>query len=90
MADNFRISTHSNSENMHVQLIGDFDGISAYEVLDVLEDCKNAHRIFIHTNKLRRIHPFGCDIFQKNLKHLNRPPTQIVYTGYHAHVISPQ
>ena len=89
MATDFKISTHSNSENIHLQLIGDFDGISAHQLLDVLEGCKNIHRVFIHTNKLKRIHPFGCDIFQKHLKTLKKPSTQIVYTGDHANSISP-
>ncbi len=90
MACNFRVSTQKNSENVHLQLIGDFDGISAHQLLDVLEkNCKNADKIFIHTNSLRRIHPFGCSIFHHHLSTLKRPSIDILFTGENANKFIP-
>jgi len=39
MANNFRISVHRSSENLHLKLMGNFDGISAHELLNVLKRC---------------------------------------------------
>jgi len=39
MAARFRISIHRNSENLHLKLMGDFDGTSAHELLNVLKRC---------------------------------------------------
>ena len=90
MASNFRVSTHRNSENVHLQLIGDFDGVSACRVLDILKnDCKSVNKVFIHTNSLRRIHPLGCNKFHNHLNSLNREPIQIVFTGENARKIDP-
>ena len=37
MASNFEISIHRNSENLHVKMVGDFDGNSVHELLDILK-----------------------------------------------------
>lgn len=50
MAARFRISIHRNSENLHLKLMGDFDGTSAHELLNVLKRYSTrTARIFIHT-----------------------------------------
>ena len=36
MASNFEISIHRNSENLHVKMVGDFDGNSVHELLGIL------------------------------------------------------
>ena len=91
MASNFKVSTRKNSKNVHLRLIGDFDGISAHQLLNVLDkNCKKAEKVFIDTSTLRRIHPFGCNVFQKNLNFLRSPSGQIVFTGEYANRIAPQ
>ena len=90
MASNFRISTHYNSENIHLQLIGDFDGISAHKLLEVLENnCRNMNKVFIHTNRLERIHPLGCNTFKQHLKSIKASQTELVFTGDHASRMNP-
>ena len=85
MASNFRVSTHRNSENIHLQLIGDFDGTSAHQLINVLEgNCKRANKVFIHTNSLRRIHPFGCNVFHNHLNTIKPPSMHILFTGDNA------
>ncbi len=89
MATNFRVSTHRNSENIHLQLIGDFDRISAHQLIDVMEEnCKNADMVFIHTNSLRRIHPFGCSTLHHHLSTL-KPPSHILFMGDNANRFVP-
>jgi hypothetical protein len=92
MASNFRIFTHRNSDNMHLKLSGDFDGSSAFQLLNLLKKCANngTYKIFIHTGSLNNIHPFGRDTFRKNLCDLNGRATQLLFTGEHAGKIAPE
>jgi len=36
MATNVKITAHRNDENLHLKLKGDFDGTSAYELLNIV------------------------------------------------------
>ena len=90
MASNFRVSTHRNSENIHLKLIGDFDEVSANQLIDVLEEnCKSVNKVFIHTNSLTRIHPFGCNLFHHHIKKLESPSMSVLFTGDHANRFTP-
>jgi hypothetical protein len=90
MASNFRVSTQKKSESVHLQLIGDFDGSSAWQLFDIIENgCKSANKVFIHTDTLNQIHPFGCSTFHKHLNILKRYSKQIVFTGEYASKLSP-
>jgi hypothetical protein len=85
MATNFRVFVHRNSENVHLRLTGDFDGTSAYELLDVMErNSFRASRIFIHTESLKKIEPFGKDLFRDRLNALDPGSLQLLFTGSHA------
>ena len=90
MASNFKISKYRNSNTLHLKLIGDFDGTSACELLDMLKrDCNGVYRVIIHTSRLRKIHPFGVDTFYGNMCDLKDCPICILFTGRHAHRIAP-
>ncbi len=91
MAPNFRISMHRNSENLHLKLMGDFDGSSACELLNVLkENCNGVCRVIIHTSCLKNIYPFGREVFRCNFSELNRHRTRIMFTGENAGHIAPE
>ncbi len=82
MAKNFKISVRRNSEDLHLKLVGDFDGISAYELLSVLKRNSNPNsKVFIHTSALREVHPFGVNVFHKNLSVLKGKSIQLIFTG---------
>ena len=82
MATNFAISVHRNGESVHLKLIGDFDGSSAYDLLHALKKCGHgASRIFVHTSPLRNIHSFGLSVFHDNLKLLGDRSLELVFTG---------
>jgi len=50
-----------------LQLYGDFDGNSAFELINTLKkNGKDFMQIFIDTNDLDKLHPFGLDVFQNN------------------------
>lgn len=82
MARNFAISIHRNGESVHLKLIGDFDGSTAYDLLHALKKYGHgASRIFVHTCSLRSIHPFGLSVFHDNLKLLGNRSLELVFTG---------
>lgn len=91
MAENFKISIHKNSENMHIKLFGDFDGNSAHELINALKNKTDAvSKIFIHTNSLNHIYPFGKQIFRNNLDFLNNKSFSVFFTGESAVILVPK
>jgi hypothetical protein len=91
MARNFRISSHRNSDNLHLRLEGDFDGSSAHQLLNFLKkNIKKNSKIFIHTNCLKAILPFGRDVFQNQIDFVTGDTGQLVFTGAYANQIKPK
>jgi len=69
MANNYEIFVHRNSEDMDLKLVGDFDGISAYELLSILKrNCNPNSSAFMHTSTLKKLHPFRVNVFQKDVR----------------------
>jgi hypothetical protein len=90
MAASFRIVMHQNSENLHLRLIGDFDGSSAFELLEVLKERAHAvQKVFIHTTSLGEVHPFGQGVFEKRVSELRDDLQKIHFTGNKAELVSP-
>jgi hypothetical protein len=90
MASNFKVFTTRNCNTLHLKLMGDFDGTSAFQVLDVLKkNCFGAQRVIFHTNSLAHIHPFGIRVFQHNLSEIERNSLQLCFTGDNAAAIAP-
>ncbi len=91
MAPNFKILIHSNCDNLHLKLMGEFDGTSAHELIDVLKrHCRRISRVFIHTSALERIHPFGQNVFQNYLDVLYMQSLPLVFTGENAAQLAPK
>ena len=90
MASNFKISTQKEKHQLHLTLIGDFDGISAHQLLNVLKrNLEGFSRVFIHTNGLKSIHPFGRDTFHSHLGALKAKSRGLVFLGENAGEIAP-
>jgi hypothetical protein len=90
MASSFRIVMHENSENLHLRLVGDFDGSSACELLEVLKNKAYAvQKVFVHTSGLGEIHPFGQGVFEKRTSELRKELPKIYFTGNKAQLIAP-
>lgn len=90
MASNFRISTHKNKNQLHLTLIGDFDGISALQLVNVLKkNLSGSCRVFIHTNGLKCVYPFGRDTFHSHLGSLKAKSRGLVFMGENADEIAP-
>ena len=88
MASNFQIYSFKTRDSLHLKLAGDFDGTSAYELINTLaEHGKGFYEIFIDVNDLKSIHPFGRDVFQKNLRSSNKLYRNLVFIGKNGHEI---
>jgi phosphatidylserine/phosphatidylglycerophosphate/cardiolipin synthase-like enzyme len=82
MASNFKILLDRSEDRIHLKLYGDFDGSSAHELLNILKN--NSHdllKIYIHTDDLKHIYPFGLNTFLKSFSILNGCADKIVFTG---------
>ena len=91
MASNFRISVHRDNDSLHLKLAGDFDGSSAFELLNALKDnMHGARRVIIHTRSLKDTHPFGIRILESHLRDLDRFVCEIIFTGEKAKLIAPE
>lgn len=91
MAPNFKISIHRNGDNVHLKLMGDFDGTSAHELLTVLKkSCRGASKVFIHTSSLKHIDPFGRDIFHNNLGGVRGQSVPVLFSGENAAQLAPE
>jgi hypothetical protein len=91
MACNFKVLTHRNDDQLHLKLLGDFDGSSAHELLNQLKkSCPKFTTIFIHTDCLKRLIPFGLGIFRTNISELDKRDTRIIFTGDNAPQFSPE
>lgn len=90
MASNFRMLRHVNGDSLHINLRGDFDGSSAYELISALKRAfAAAHRVFVHTAGLKRIYPFGCGVFQGKLGLPKNQVGALIFTGENAALIAP-
>ena len=90
MAETFAISAHRRGEILHLKLRGDFDGISAHELLRVLKIYSGrSSRVFVHTSSLTSIHSFGREVFQRNLDALKGTSLELIFTGEHAPQLAP-
>ena len=83
MARNFRIRvTRSADQSLGLKLFGDFDGSSACELLNVLnQGVKTNSKVAIDTDGLRTINAFGLDVVLPRIARLNRGRADIVVTG---------
>jgi len=91
MASNFKIASHRKSENLHLKLMGDFDGSSAWQLLNLLKKSSNGfHKVIIHTSCLYNIYPFGLHTFHQIIGDLKGGQTHLLFTGGNANQISPE
>ena len=90
MKSNFGITSYKDSDVLHLKLIGDFDGASAFELLNTLkQNCRKVSKVFIHCSYLKDIHPFGVAVFHNNLDELRGQSKKLVFTGDNAALLAP-
>ena len=90
MASNFQIYSYKTRDSLHLKLNGDFDGNSAHELINILNEAAGSFwEIFIDTNDLKTIHPFGRAVFEKNFNVLNKKLSNFTFIGENGNNISP-
>ena len=90
MASNFHISSFKTKGNLHLKLYGDFDVNSAQELTNtILTHGVGYWDIFIDTNDLETIHPFGRVTFKMNIRNLKGKLNNLFFIGEHKHEIAP-
>jgi len=86
MASNFQVFLNQNRDSLHLHMFGDFDGISAYELINALKKYNEKHfEVFIDTSDLNQIHAFGIDVFQKKVNSLGKNNKNLIFIGRHRH-----
>ncbi len=89
MASNFKISLSRNNNCLHLDLAGDFDGSSASELINTLKEHNGSSvKVYINTDGLASLYPFGTDVFQKKCT-VNRLCRDLIFIGEHATEIAP-
>jgi len=82
MATNFHMFTHKTTETLHIKLTGDFDGSSASELVNTLEEHRGRYyQIFINTTELSTVHPFGEEVLQRSLPEIGEQGTGVIFIG---------
>lgn len=82
MAANFKIFRHGNSDNLHLKLVGIFDGSSAMELVNIIRDgISSYNKIFVHTQSLASVDDFGKDVFRSNYPSDNGQSDKLIFTG---------
>jgi len=90
MASNFHIISHKNRDRLHLRLSGDFDVNSAQELTNTLLTLGAGYcDIFIDTNNLEAIHPFGRDTLQMNLSNFKKQLNNLFFIGANKYKIAP-
>ena len=91
MASNFKIIAHRSCDTLHLKLMGDFDGSSAWQLFNVLEKRSTGlHRIIIDTSCVHNIYPFGLHMFHQIFCGLKGNPNRFAFTGENSNEISPK
>ena len=89
MAINFKILQHKTKDSVHLTLNGDFDGTSAHELINKLNSYDtDARQVFINTNGLTSVHPFGQAVLYLNLPAMRHRSRSIVFLGDHRRRLS--
>lgn len=86
MPAKFQLSSSLTKNILHVQLLGEFDGSAACELIKrIEEDGSGASKILIDTAELRVVHPFGRTVFHNKIGPLSRRLYGLTFLGKHKH-----
>ncbi len=91
MAANFRVTFKRNNGKLHVKPRGNFDGNSAWELFNLLEENYECQKqVVIETGNIQHICPFGCSTFQCQINLSRIPKDRLYFQGEKGHVIAPE
>lgn len=84
MSPKFELSSHRTNDILHLQLMGEFDGSSACELVKkIREEGSGASQILVDTTKVQTVHPFGKMVLQNSFGQVSRKLIGLTFTGKH-------
>ncbi len=90
MSANFQIDIKKNNGYLQLTPRGDFDGSSAWELVNLLhEQYDGKGRVVIDTRNLRKMCPFGCSTFRCHFKDNRLPVNHLLFKGEKGYEIAP-
>ena len=82
MAADFRILVHRQGESLHLKLLGEFDSLSAHQLIHSIEkNSLGVGRVFIHTSGLRYVDEWAGDFFRKHFPRHDDRKVEVIFTG---------
>jgi hypothetical protein len=86
MPAKFQFSSSLTKNILHLQLLGEFDGSAACELINQIEeDSSRASKILVDTSELRCVHPFGRTVFQNRIGPLACKLYGLTFVGKYKH-----
>jgi hypothetical protein len=86
MSSKFQIVASLENDGLHLQMVGEFDGSAACDLIKKLEEGRSAaSQVFVDTTHLRSIHPFGKTVFENRIGRLSRTTPGLFFTGKNKH-----
>jgi hypothetical protein len=90
MSANFQIRFQKRNGTLYVAPKGDFDGSSAWELVNLIQDqYDGAGRVVIDTQRLGNLCPFGCSTFKCRIRSGRLPVSRLVIRGALGKEIAP-
>lgn len=84
MSQKFELSSHRTNDILHLQLLGEFDGSSACELIKKIREVgSGASQILVDTTRVQGVHPFGKTVLQNRLGPVSRKLIGLAFTGTH-------
>ncbi len=82
MSANFKINSHKNKEGLLLELRGDFDGSSAWELINMIMRMDRGRGcIVVNVENLGEVMPFGSAVFRNLMKAKLVPVKRMVFQG---------
>jgi len=90
MQSKFSVQLRKSNGNVHIRPRGDLDGSSAWVLIHMIrENYSGKGRIFVDTQDLNEMHPFGCSILKCELTTQWIPPHCLFFKGQKGFEIAP-
>jgi hypothetical protein len=90
MDTDFQIAYTKQNGNLHIDTKGDFDGNSAWELVNLLaEQYNGTGQVVIDTHQLLEMCPFGCRMFRYQFKLCRVPAERVLFEGEKGYEIAP-
>ena len=86
MSSKFRIVASLESDALHLQMRGEFDGSAACDLIRRLEEGRStAPQVRVDTSDLSSIHPFGKTVFEHRIRRLSQTTPGLFFVGKNKH-----